>query len=241
MTPLRRSRGPGVAVCRGQRSKPQRSQLPEKARGRFPLQLRRLVSCRLHHSSRISDAMLSKCGTHPSRSPRQQSRAAARQQPVLRAFGKSPAMAAPSSTAPQQVPQTWGDVQRVFMSNPSAAVPAAGIAAVVATRLQQQPLTAIDLSGRPWQTPPALLLCHPCGTQPTRPNPVPAAVGAGVVAFWLVQEWMVHKWLLHSSWDWTGGSGLWAAAFDPVDLKRRVLATATATAQGPCAANIIDC
>lgn len=175
----------------------------------------------------------------PTRSPQQQQQqqtrtAARKQQPVLRAFGKSPAMEArPSSTAaPQQVPQTLGDAQRVFLSHPSAAVPAAGIVAVVATRLQQQPLSPIDLSGRPWQTPPALFLCHPCGTQPTRPNPVPAAVGAGVVAFWLVQEWMVHKWLLHSSWDWTGGSWLWAAAFDPVHRTRRVpLPNPPATAQ----------
>lgn len=71
------------------------------------------------------------------------------------------------------MPQSWIDVQRVFLSHPSTAVPATGIVALVTTRLQQQPLSAIDL-----------------------------LVGAGVVAFWLVQEWMVHKWLLHSSWDW---------------------------------------
>lgn len=31
------------------------------------------------------------------------------------------------------------------------------------------------------------------------------AVGASVVALWLIQEWVVHKWLLHSSFDWAGG------------------------------------
>jgi hypothetical protein len=170
------------------------------------------------------DAMLSQCGTHPTSSrplwqQQQQNRAAARSQPVLlRAFGKSPAMQEPTATA-QQVPQTWGDVQRVFLSHPSAAVPAAGIVGLVATRLQQQPLSAIDLSGELWQTPLCSITVLAAATPKPCSSPlcVPAAVGAGVVAFWLVQEWMVHKWLLHSSWNWAGGSLLCrAAAFDPV-------------------------
>lgn len=62
----------------------------------------------------------------------------------------------------------------MFLSHPSAAVPMFGIALLAYMRLQQ-PLGVLD-----------------------------AAVGASVVALWLIQEWVVHKWLLHSSFDWAG-------------------------------------
>ena len=76
----------------------------------------------------------------------------------------------------QVVPSTWTDANALFLQHPSAAVPSVGIVGLLVARVQQQPLGIDD-----------------------------CAVGAAVVALWLVQEWVVHRYLLHSSFEWAGG------------------------------------
>lgn len=51
----------------------------------------------------------------------------------------------PPETA--SVPATWQEANLVFLSHPSAAVPAAGIALSALARVQQQPITVVDLAG----------------------------------------------------------------------------------------------
>jgi hypothetical protein len=54
-------------------------------------------------------------------------------------------MRLPESAA---VPATWQEANQVFLSHPSAAVPAAGIALLALARAQQ-PMTVVDLAGTP--------------------------------------------------------------------------------------------
>jgi hypothetical protein len=106
--------------------------------------------------------------------------AAARQSGLEQLDAAPPSTAAAAASdaeaSSQPVPGTLAEANLLFVSHPSAAVPAAGILLLAAARLNSsQPLTPAD-----------------------------GAVAAGVVALWLVQEWVVHKLLLHSSWEWAG-------------------------------------